>query len=156
MARRIRKNKQSYTTYDMYTNFCAEVDDTIPYSIFHSVLERLNDKIKKCVLYESGAFKMPYGLGTVIIGKYKPKTYNRKSLSIDYKSTKLYDKLIYHLNEHSDGYKFRMHWSKIPVTFPDMYRYQLSLTRSNKRELAKLIFNNHDYIDINDIQIYKV
>nr|DAJ76140.1 MAG TPA: hypothetical protein [Crassvirales sp.] len=30
------------------------------------------------------------------------------------------------------------------------------MVRENKRHLAQLIFNNQDYIDINDIQIYKM
>lgn len=46
--------------------------------------------------------------------KYRPKSLTPKSLSIDYKASKEYDKKIYHLNEHSDGYKFRLYWSKLP------------------------------------------
>ena len=102
----------------------------------------------------SEGFKMPYGLGMIQVGKYRPKNYDSKSLSVDYKASKEYDKRIYHLNEHSDGYKFRLYWSKIPKTFPDRYRYQLNLVRANKRKLAQLIFNKQDYIDINDIQVY--
>jgi hypothetical protein len=104
----------------------------------------------------SEGFKMPYGLGFIQIGKYRPNTYTPQSLSVDYKASKDLDKKIYHLNEHSDGYKFRLYWSKIPRTFPDRYKYQLGMVRSNKRLLAQLIFNKHDYIDINDIQLYKV
>ena len=99
---------------------------------------------------------MPYGLGLIQIGKYRPKQLNSCSLSIDYKASKDYDKCIYHLNEHSDGYKYRLFWSKLPRTFPDRYKYQLGLVRQNKRYLAKLIFNKQDYLDINDIQLYKV
>lgn len=79
-----------------------------------------------------------------------------KSLSVDYKSSKEFNKTIYHLNEHTDGYKFRLYWSKLPQTFPDRYRYQLSLVRQNKRKLAQLIFNKQDYINIDDIQLYKM
>lgn len=96
---------------------------------------------------------MPYGLGFIQIGKYET---NLKRLSVDYKASKEYNKKIYHLNEHSNGYKFRLHWSRLPQTFPDRYRYQLSLVRQNKRLLAQLIFNKHDYININDIQLYKM
>ena len=67
-----------------------------------------------------------------------------------------YDKIIYHLNEHSDGYKYRLYWSKQPYTFSNRYKYQLSLTRTNKRHLAQLIFNRKDYINIDDIQFYKM
>lgn len=108
------------------------------------------------MLERSEGFKMPYGLGFVQVVKYKPKSITQQSLSVDYKSTKEYNKHIYHLNEHSDGYKFRLYWSKIPRTFADRYKYQLCFVRQNKRKLAQLIFNKHDYIDIDDIQLYKV
>jgi hypothetical protein len=112
--------------------------------------------ILKHVLDGSDGFKMPFGLGYIQVGKYKPKTYTDRSLSVDYKASKEFNKRIYHLNEHSDGYKFRLHWSKVPQTFPDRYKYQLCLVRANKRRLAKLIFNKTDYININDIQVYKM
>lgn len=96
------------------------------------------------------------GLGYICVGKYKPKQYNDKSLSVDYKSSKEEGKRIYHLNEHSGGYKYRLYWSKVPKTFPDRYKYQLIFTRGNKRYLAQLIFNKQDYININDIQVYKM
>lgn len=99
---------------------------------------------------------MPCGLGYIQVGKYQPKNYNSKSLSIDYKLTREYGKVIYHLNEHRNGYKYRLHWSKVPMTFADRYKYQLCLVRANKRKLAQLIFNKHDYLNINDIQICKM
>lgn len=157
MDRKIRKNKQSYTFADMYDTFRKEnIDVDVSYFDFRRVLDEMCNIILECVLNASDGFKMPYGLGFIQVGKYLPKNYNSTSLSVDYRASKQYDKKIYHLNEHSNGYKYRLFWSKIPRTFPDRYRYQLSLVRANKRRLAQLIFNNNDYIDINDIQFYKV
>lgn len=152
MERKIRKSKQAYTFRDMYHNMPIEV----PYADYKRVLDAMCKIVLEHVFNRSEGFKMPYGLGFIQIGKYRPKQLNSKSLSVDYKASKEYDKRIYHLNEHSDGYKYRLYWSKIPRTFPDRYRYQLNLVRANKRMLAQLIFNKHDYIDINDIQLYKV
>jgi len=146
------RSKKSQTFRDMYRKMPVEV----PYETYKLVLEEMCKVILEHVLNRSEGFKMPYGLGFIQIGKYKPKSFTQKSLSVDYKASKDYNKKIYHLNEHSDGYKFRLYWSKIPRTFPDRYRYQLCMIRRNKRELAKLIFNKHDYIDINDIQLYKM
>ena len=146
------KSKQSLTFRDMYRTMSIEVN----YSLYKRILDEMCAVILEYVLERSEGFKMPYGLGFIQIGKYKPKTLTPDSLSVDYKASKEYDKRIYHLNEHSDGYKYRLYWSKIPRTFPDRYKYQLSLVRANKRKLAQLIFNKHDYIDINDIQVYKV
>lgn len=152
MARRMTRNKQSCTFRDMYKTMPIDID----YSLYKRILDEMCTIILEHVLERSEGFKMPYGLGIIQVCKYKPKTLTPASLSVDYAASKLYDKKIYHLNEHSDGYKYRLYWSKIPRTFPDRYKYQLSLTRSNKRRLAQLIFNKHDYINIDDIQIYKV
>ena len=146
------KSKQSITFRDMYRTMPVEVD----YSLYKRILDEMCVVILEHVLEGSEGFKMPYGLGFIQVGKYKPKTLTDKSLSVDYKASKEYNKRIYHLNEHSDGYKYRLYWSKIPRTFPDRYKYRLSLVRQNKRRLAQLVFNKHDYLDINDIQIYKV
>ncbi len=156
MVRKIRKNKKSYTTYDIYNNWAKETESEVSYVRFKRISEAFNKLISDSILDASDGFKMPYGLGYVRIIKYRPKTYTDKSLSVDYKSSKEEGKTIYHLNEHSDGYKFRLYWSKLPQTFPDRYRYQLKLVRANKRKLAQLIFNHKDYINIDDIQIYKM
>lgn len=146
------KNKQSVTFRDMYKTMPIEVD----YGLYKRILEEMCKVILEHVLEHSEGFKMPLGLGFIQIGKYRPKTLSPESLSVDYKASKEYNKRIYHLNEHSDGYKYRLYWSKIPQTFPDRYKYQLSMVRKNKRRLAQLIFNKQDYLDINDIQLYKV
>ena len=152
MDHRTMRNKKSCTFKDMYRTMPIEV----PYGLYKLILDEMCNIILEHVLERSDGFKMPYGLGFIQVGKYKPKTYTAQSLSVDYSASKAYDKRIYHLNEHSDGYKFRLYWSKIPRTFPDRYKYQLSFVRQNKRKLAQLIFNKHDYIDIDDIQLYKV
>lgn len=136
----------------MYRTMPIEVD----YELYKRILDEMCRIILDAVLNSSDGFKMPYGLGFMQVGKYKPKTLSGESLSVDYKASREYDKRIYHLNEHSNGYKYRLYWSKIPRTFPDRYKYQLCFVRQNKRRLAQLIFNKQDYLDINDIQLYKV
>lgn len=146
------KNKKSITFRDMYKDMPIEVD----YVLYSRVLEEMCNVILHYVLNASEGFKMPFGLGFIQIGKYLPKNLDSKSLSVDYKASRDYNKTIYHLNEHSEGYKYRLYWSKIPRTFPDRYKYQLNLVRQNKRRLAQLIFNKQDYLNINDIQLYKM
>lgn len=157
MGPRMRKNKKSYTTADMYTAYCNENNNIeVSYLRFKSIIDSFNKIIKETILNRSEGFKMPLGLGFVCVVKYKPKSYNSKSLSVDYKSSKEEGVRVYHLNEHSGGYKYRLYWSKIPKTFPARYKYQLMFVRTNKRYLAKLVFNKNDYINIDDIQIYKM
>lgn len=146
------RNSKSYTFRDMYNTMPIDID----YSLYKLIVQTMCKVILQHIFERSEGFKMPYGLGFIQVVKYKPKHISKESLSVDYKSSKEYDTRIYHLNEHSDGYKFRLYWSKIPKTFPDRYKYQLCLVRQNKRKLAQLIFNKHDYINIDDIQLYKV
>ena len=153
MDHKIRNRKQSYTTYDIYNNY--DKKDQIPYSTFRNIVDKLNYSIL-FVLQNGQNYKLPCSLGTVQIVKYKPKEYNKHSLSIDFNESKKLDKRIYHLNEHSNGYKYRLYWSKQPFSFTNRYKYQLCFTRANKRQLAQLIFNNKDYLDINDIQLYNM
>lgn len=155
MDRKIRKHKKAYTIADMYTAYPNKSDE-VPYSRFKRILYAFNKIILDEIFERSGCFKMPSGLGYIFIVKYKPKQYTSNSLSKDYKASKEEGKTIYHLNEHSGGYKYRLYWSKVPRTFPDRYKYQLMMVRANKRHLAQLIFKNYDYINIDDIQIYKM
>lgn len=155
MDLKIRKNKKSYTVRDMYKTYQSE-DEDVSYFRFKRILDTFNKIVLESILDRSEGFKMPLGLGFICIVKYRPKSFSSNSLSQDYKSSKEEGKRIYHLNEHSNGYKYRLYWSKIPKTFPARYKYQLMLVRKNKRHLAQLIFNKTDYININDIQIYKM
>lgn len=155
MVLKIRKNKKSYTILDIYRAY-NKINENVPYSRYKRILDEFNKVVKDEILERSQLFKMPYWLGSVCIVKYKPKSYTDKSLSVDYKSSKQEGKKIYHLNEHSNGYKYRLYWTKIPRTFSNRYMYQIQLVRENKRHLAQLIFNKQDYININDIQVYKM
>jgi len=84
MDHKIRKNKQSYTIYDIYNNYNKR--DLLNYTNFKNIIDRLCDNILY-LLYKGESFRLPQGLGFVQIVKYKPKEYNNKSLSIDYKSS---------------------------------------------------------------------
>ena len=156
MVLKTRKNKKSYTISDMYRWYIKNNHVDVDYLRFKRILDEFNKVVKEKIIDGSQPFKMPYGLGLIFIVKYRPKSYSDKSLSVDYKNSKQFNKRIFYLNEHSNGYKYRLFWSKLPRTFPDRYKYQLQLIRENKRHLAQLIFNNQDYIDINDIQVYKM
>ena len=156
MVLRIRKNKKSYTIADIYRDYVKKNDVELNYARYKRIIDEFNKVVKEEILERSQPFKMPYGLGVVCIVEYKPKSYTDKSLSVDYKSSKEEGKRIYHLNEHSNGYKYRLYWSKVPKIFSAMYKYQLCMVRENKRHLAQLIFNKQDYINIDDIQVYKM
>lgn len=103
--------KKSYTIRDMYKSY-KEIDENVDYLRFKRILDQFNTNLLDSLLNASEGFKMPCRLGFICIVKYRPKSYTNKSLSKDYKLSKELGKTVYHLNEHSDGYKYRLYWSK--------------------------------------------
>lgn len=57
----------------MYKAFC-KINTDMPYMRFKRILDEFNKVVKEDVLDRSQSFKMPYGLGTICIVKYKPKS----------------------------------------------------------------------------------
>ena len=123
MLRRTRKNKKKYTIPTINRGYVKKNDVELNYARYKRIIDEFNKVVKEEILERSQTFKMPYGLGVICIVKYKPKGYTDKSLSVDYKSSKEEGKRIYHLNEHSNGYKYRLYWSKVPKVFSAMYKY---------------------------------
>lgn len=143
-------NKKSYTAIDFYNGYKLEYPCTnIEYKLFKAILEDYNKGFRDLLLNGSEELILPFGLGTVCIVKYKPKTLTARSLSIDYALSNKLGKRVYHLNEHSGGYKFRLFWSKLNCNSSKPYQYGLTLVRANKRLLAKLIKQDKkDYIEL--------
>lgn len=142
------KNK-SYTIKDFYKYYISQHPQGVDYKTYRAIVEDYYTIVRKELLYYATELKMPYRLGSVRIIKYKPKTYTGKSLSVDYKLSKNLGYKVYHLNEHSNGYKYRLYWHKNIANNFSIYRYSLNLVRAAKRELAQLIKNNlTDYPEI--------
>lgn len=142
-------NKKSYTIKDFYDDYIEEYPSGIDYKQYRMILTDYYNILKDEVLYNSEEIKLPFKLGLVKIVKYKPKTYSSKSLSVDYKLSKELGTRVYHLNDHSDGYKYRLYWHKDIACNFSIYKYSLNFVRACKRELARLIKNKlTDYPEI--------
>lgn len=137
-------NKQSYTISDFYERYKQSYGDKVDLRLYTDILSKFNTIIANKLLSGSEELKMPYSLGSVCIVKYKPKTHLKKSLSIDFKATRDLGRNVYHLNDHSDGYKYRLFWSKQDRDCFNIYLYQLKLLRANKRRLASIIKNKEN------------
>ena len=98
------------------------------------------------LIEEGKEIKLPCRLGTLAIVKHKPKEYTGKSLRIDYAASKKYNKMIFHLNEETNGFKYRYYWNKQNMLTQNKTKYQLIMTRANKRRLAYILKNKiRDY-----------
>lgn len=141
---------KSYTIPSFYNSYIKDVEEgtvyDIDYTKYRQIVTEFFQHLRDMLLEESRKVRLPYRLGTIQIVKKRPKHLDARSLRIDYQATKQFNKLIFLTNEHSDFFKYRIHWSKINVIVPNKSKYQLTMTRANKRHLAQLIKNKiHDY-----------
>ena len=54
--------------------------------------------------------------------------------------------LVYHFNEETNGIRYKFFWSKNRVLVSNKTLYNLRMTRSNKRELSKLVREGKEYL----------
>lgn len=144
---------KSYTGKDFYKSYIDYVGDNPLYQVEYRVFrDIINDYFKylRDELIENGKeIKLPCRLGTLSIVKHKPKEYSGRSLRIDYAETKKVGKIVYHLNEITNGYKFRFYWNKYNMLVKNKTKYQLVMTRANKRRLAYILKNRiRDYVEL--------
>lgn len=143
----------SYTIPAFYNSYLSSIEpDTvydIDYATYRKIITDYFQHLRSQLLEESKEVRLPYRMGTIQIVKTQPKHLDGRSLRIDYQATKEYGKLIYLLNEHSAGFKYRAYWCKQDMLVSNKSKYQIVLTRANKRTLAKYIKQQiHDYIEL--------
>jgi hypothetical protein len=103
---------------------------------------------------------LPAKLGTLFIQGVKKKlTFNKQGVPLlppnwgetkklwernpDAKATK---KIVYCLNEETNGVVYKLHWSKNRVPIENKLYYNFILTRENKRTIHKAIKQGKEYI----------
>lgn len=145
--------RDSYKTYKK--NSTNPVDIKIYLSIVKGYMKFL---IKK--LFNTGEIRLPERLGILqIIGKKVKVTYEDgqiKGLAPNWAATKkLWEndevaksnkQLIYHFNEETNGVRYKFFWSKSRVLAANKTLYDLRMTRTNKRLLAKFIQDGKEYL----------
>lgn len=150
---KLNYQRKCYTIADYYISYKDYIESNTPYDVSYNIFKQVvTDYFKYLrdeVMLNSKEIKIPCRLGTLQIIKHKPKEYTGKSLRIDYKSSKELGKVVYFLNDHSNNYKYRYHWSKKACITLNKTKYQFIATRDNKRKLAKIIFNKErDYPEL--------
>ena len=133
--------KQAYEEYDDFYN--------VGYKKYRSICEEFNKLIIDAILLKAKEFKMPFRLGTLrILKKEMNYSVTKNKLKIDWQETNKQKKVIYHLNDHTDGFNYRWFWSKRKAIIKNKTIYSFQATRTNKRRLASLLKNKQvDYFE---------
>ena len=101
-----------------YKLFCEENPNIkLSFLEFQNIIYSFNYGFRDHLLETGNKGKLPWGVGDFAISKKKPKRTRvlddgREiiTLPIDWQKTKLLGKKIYHMNHHTEGYKFKWKW----------------------------------------------
>lgn len=139
-----------------YEDFCKKNPHiNISFKKWKEIIYMHNEMYVKHILETGQAVKLPYGFGKLSVNKKKPKAtrkYNNKThiiLPIDWARTKKEGKKMYHLNSHTDGYKFRWIWFSRDARYADSDVWNFKPARVISRALCKyLMVEDKSYKDI--------
>lgn len=136
-------------------------NEDISFADYKNILLQFNRRIIAHILQTGEKIKLPFGLGELSIAKYTPrreKTFMDKNgklttipgLPINWQKTREHGKIIYHLNSHTDGYKYRFKWFKTKARFAGSSCFGFKPNRIASRALAYSLKN-----DPRSYQIYR-
>lgn len=136
------KIKVNYTLRDVYKFYVNEVgkENALPYTTFRKLNDEKSKLVVEKVLLETETYKIPCNLGEVRISKRKLNVTNR-ILKVDWATTKKIGKKVYHLNEHRNGYRYKILWSKTKSKIENKTVYHFKPCRKFTRQLAYILKN---------------
>lgn len=80
----------------------------LSYKKCKALINTCNKNIAEFIADDNDGFKLPNGMGYIVVGKYKP-----SKPAVDVKKTIQAGKKIYHLNLHTDGYAVKLFWFRV-------------------------------------------
>lgn len=151
--------KKFYNTRDSYVVYKNMSDNPINISEYVQIINQFM-KFLILKLLSTGEIILPERLGRLsIFGKkvnVRIENGEIKGLAPDWVKTKQLwgsdeeaknnKQLVYHFNEETNGIRYKFFWSKNRVLVSNKTLYNLRMTRSNKRELSKLVREGKEYL----------
>lgn len=130
-----------YVLPDMYKDYIKDIPKEsayyVTYNEYAKIVGLFYKEVSSKIIKDAEVFSLPFRMGNTYVEK-KALDYNNRP-PIDWQLTTQHGKVIYNFNEHSNGYKYEMKWSKILAALHNIYLYRLVYTRANKRKVAKHI-----------------
>jgi hypothetical protein len=156
MRRGPRKVKVDCGRPEMYRLYKKSSDKPVSSNTYSAILNDFNKAVSKEILENAFEYIVPFRLGILRIKKYKahykideetgkiignpsPNWKATKELWARSPKAKEEKKLVYHINEHSDGYQYKWYFSNYRSNCINKSAYCFIPSRTNKRRLAELI-----------------
>lgn len=136
----------SREAYDKFTDNHSSV--TLSFEDYKKIIYTYNSLLVTHMLETGEAIKMPYGLGELVVNKYKPKRFiicpdgvERVNLAVDWQESKKQGKKVFLLNHHTEGYQFYWMWNwwKSRIKHADVWSFEMA--RVNSRLLKTYLTN---------------
>ena len=142
-----KKHKDSLGLRDMYKYYIKDKKPGSPlyvdYKTYAYILKETNKKIAQLVLGGIYHVFLPCNMGKLKVVK-KRLDFAKGKLPVDWKSSKEHGRLIYHTNDHTDGYRYKWFWERHTSIAVNKSFFRFVATRTNNRELAKRL-NNKEF-----------
>ena len=132
-----------YNLVDMYSDYVEWVGNKELYTLsrvdFQKVISDFNKGVAEALL-DGKEFQMPAAMGLFRIVKSKSnKVITRKHSAINWEETNKIGKIVYFVNQHSDGYRYKLKWDRPNQSARNSNQYYFVPCRALKRTLAKII-----------------
>jgi len=139
--------KKDFGSNDVYKKYKEDVipELQVDKQLFRKICDEFNRMVIEEILLNSEEVRLPYRLGTVRIKKSKMKYDDKNKLKIDWAASRKLGKRIYHLNDHTGGYKYRFYWTKGIIK--NITAYSFIPTRTNTRTLASILKDKDRQLD---------
>lgn len=120
--------------------------------LHRQILEDYYKLLMEGLIYKAKVYEFGHGLGHLYIQKKKMKLQylqTENKMQLDYRTSMKTEKKVFHLNEHTNGFRMKFKWAKTgSQKFSNKYKYLFLATRHNKRALAKRLLTDKtaDYL----------
>jgi|688.fasta_scaffold48943_11 hypothetical protein len=162
------KNKiqVDYSISDFYKYYMKNKTTKNKYErpVCNKIIKEYHKKIMDKMRNENFIYRLPFGIATIRIKKYKKKiklldngNVDTKSLTINWKATrdlwknnpelKEKKKFIYYTNVHTDGFQYKYYFDKTTTRLKNMSVYYFNASRFNNRALGDLLLNPNIKVD---------
>lgn len=142
-----------------YKHYKESSEEPIPLKTYAKIVNDFN-RFSMDLVFAGEEIKLPARMGTLSVkGKKIPIKLDEngriKGQAPNYKATnELWEKcpdckankqLVFHLNEHTDGIRYKFFYSKERMLVENKMYYTLVFTRTNKRKLSALAIAGKEY-----------
>jgi len=155
------KVKADYSTNDLYEYYCSRSKNPVSKKTYSSAIREYNTEILRLIVFDGLDYTMHGRVGSFRIRKFdnslrlnkdgevanklRPDWFKTKRKWLELYPEKTAEEIkaipnkpiIYHLNEHSDGYVFKWYWDKTTSNIKNQTVYKFEPIRQMKRLAAK-------------------